>query len=129
MSHAVLHNRTSRVVIAPDSLLYTTMWKQILTKVNTALLAHWSQLVWFVLGVVLGVFVLGGLVSCTAVQPAWDGTKEITSTVADTVEGTVSGVYQGVKSAVVSGVEAAEGVVEGTYELVTDPFVGGTKDE
>lgn len=84
---------------------------------------------WFVLGVVLGVFVIGGLVSCTAIQPAWDGAKKITGTVAETVEGTVTGIYTGAKSTVVLGVEAAEGVMEGTYELVTDPFRGETKDK
>jgi len=99
------------------------MWKQILTKINTALLTHWSQLVWFVLGAVLGVFVLGGLVSCTAIQPAWDGTKEITNTMVNTVENTMTGVYQGGKSVVSSTVGAVEGVVEGAYELVTDPFM------
>ena len=41
------------------------MWKQILTKINAALLSHWSQLVWFVLGTLMGAVLLGGMVGCS----------------------------------------------------------------
>ena len=55
------------------------MWKQILSNVNAAILANWSQLVSFVFGALLGIFVLAGLMSC--------------STIAAVEEGVVSDVY------------------------------------
>lgn len=76
---------------------------------------------WFVIGVALGLFVLG---SCVAVQPAWDGAKEITGEAVTVVEDVVIGVYQGGKSIVGSGVGVVEGTVEVAYDLVIDPFTG-----
>ena len=105
------------------------MWKQILTKVNEALLTHWSQFVWFVLGTLIGIFFLAGLVSCTAIQPAWEGVKGVTDTAVTTTENVVTDVYQGAKSAIVTGVEAVEGTVEGAYDVVTDPFTGEDNEE
>jgi len=43
--------------------VFINMWKQILGKVKAALLSHWSELVWFVIGAALGVFVLAGWVA------------------------------------------------------------------
>ena len=100
------------------------MWKEILTNVNAAILRNWSSLVWFVLGALLGVFFLGGLISCSVVGPAWDGVKDGTNTVVTTGEDVVTSVYQGGKGLIGDGVGAVEGVVEGGYNLVTDPFVG-----
>ena len=43
--------------------VFINMWKQILDKIKAALLSHWSELVWFVIGAALGVFVLAGWVA------------------------------------------------------------------
>lgn len=48
------------------------MWKTILDKIKGGILAYWSQVTWFVLGVLLGTMLLGGLVSCTKQAPAQD---------------------------------------------------------
>ena len=92
------------------------MWKQILTKINASLLANWSQLVWFVLGALMGLFVLGGLVSCQAVDATKAGLTSIDDTVRDVPF--VGAVYA-IPSNVVQGVYGvAEGVVTDTVELV-----------
>ena len=52
------------------------MWKTILDKINGGILAFWSQLLWFVLGALLGAMLLGGLVSCTTVETTWNGVKD-----------------------------------------------------
>jgi len=44
------------------------MWKTILEKIQSGILAYWSQVTWFVLGVLLGTMLLGGLVSCTSAE-------------------------------------------------------------
>jgi len=90
------------------------MWKQILSKVNAALLAHWSQFVWFVLGVGLGLFVLG---SCVAVE----NTKSAIGSVDDSIRDVpVLGAVYAIPSDVVSGVYGlGEDLVEGTVDLVT----------
>ena len=92
------------------------MWKQILTKVNASLLANWSQLVWFVLGTILGVFLLGGLVSCQAI----DGTKSAVGSVDGTLRDIpVIGRVYAIPSDVVGGVYTlGEDVVNGAVEVV-----------
>ena len=92
------------------------MWKQILTKINASLLANWSQLVWFVLGALAGLFLLGGLVSCQAIEPIKAGLTSVDDTVRDVPY--VGAVYA-IPSNVVQGVYGvAEGVVTDTVELV-----------
>tara|TARA_R110000824_G_scaffold61487_8_gene163552 strand:- start:1065 stop:1373 length:309 start_codon:yes stop_codon:yes gene_type:complete len=92
------------------------MWKTILTNINTLILASWKSLFMFALGAFAGIFLL----SCSVVQPAWDGVKNGTDTVVTTGEDVVTSVYQGAKGLVVQGVEAVEGTVEAGYNLVTD---------
>ena len=92
------------------------MWKQILTKINASLLANWSQLVWFILGSLLGLFVLGGVVSCQAVDSTKAGLTSVDETVRDVP---VLGDVYAIPSNVVQGVYGvAEGVVTDTVELV-----------
>lgn len=43
--------------------VFINMWKQILGKISAALLSHWSELVWFLIGAALGVFFLAGFVT------------------------------------------------------------------
>tara|TARA_R100000963_G_C4608747_1_gene79869 strand:- start:338 stop:556 length:219 start_codon:yes stop_codon:yes gene_type:complete len=63
----------------------------------------------FILGALLGMFVLGGMIGCTVVRPVWDGVKGVTS----------------------KTVGAIEGGVEKTYDVVTSPFdaLTGGEDE
>lgn len=44
------------------------MWETMKSKIKASILAYWSQVTWFVLGCVLGVVVLGGLVSCISLE-------------------------------------------------------------
>ena len=100
------------------------MWKIILNNINQLLLSNWKSLFWLVVGVLVGSM----LISCSVVQPAWDGVKNGTSTVVGTGEEVVSNVYGGAKGLVVDGVEAVEGVVNGGYDLVTGPFTDNKED-
>jgi|TARA_R110000744_G_scaffold322696_2_gene428639 hypothetical protein len=93
------------------------MWKQILTKINASLLANWSQLVWFVLGSLLGVFFLGGFVSCQAIEATKGGLTSIDDTVRDVPY--VGAVYVIPSNAVQGVYGVVEGVVTDTIDLVT----------
>jgi len=63
----VLHNSDRILGFLPYSdYNIDTMWQTILEKIKASILAYWSQVTWFVLGCVLGVVVLGGLVSCVS---------------------------------------------------------------
>jgi hypothetical protein len=53
------------------------MWKLILDKLNAAILTHWSQVVSLILGALLGVFVLAGLMSCSAVTAVEEGVSNV----------------------------------------------------
>jgi len=101
------------------------MWKTILTNINNLILASWKSIFMFSLGALAGIFLL----SCSVVQPAWDGVKNGTDTVVTTGEDVVTSVYQGAKSLVVGGVEAVEGTIEGGYNLVTDTVGLTNSDE
>jgi len=81
------------------------------------LLANWSQLVWFVVGALVGTILLGGLVSCSTVERA----EEAVGSVDDTIrEVPVLGAVYAIPSDVVGGVYGlGESVVEGAVELVT----------
>jgi hypothetical protein len=85
------------------------MWNTFKEKIKAGVLAFWSQTLWFVLGTLLGVMVLGGLASCSTVNRAWEGTK-------DTGRAVVGGAV-GVGSAVVG---TAEGVVRGAVNDVNN---------
>jgi hypothetical protein len=87
------------------------MWKTIQEKIQGGILAYWSQVVWFVLGTLLGAMLLGGLVSCTTVDNTWSGVKqtgraavdgavEVGSAVVGTGEAVVRGVASDVQDAV-----------------------------
>ena len=94
------------------------MWKIILNNINQLLLSNWKSLFWLVIGILVGTLLL----SCSVVQPAWEGVKDGTGTVVGTGEDVVVNVYNGAKGLVADGVGAVEGVVEGGYDLVTGPF-------
>jgi len=70
------------------------MWNTILEKVKAGMLVYWSQVVWFVLGALLGVVLLGGLVSCTTVGNAYEGVKSVGAASLGTVEGIAEGVVE-----------------------------------
>jgi len=95
------------------------MWKSILSKVNASLLTHWSQLVWFVVGALVGTVLLGGLVSCRTVEKAWDGTKGTGAAILGGTESVLGAGYQGVKDVGNAALGTVEGVVEGAVEDVT----------
>ena len=59
------------------------MWKQILSNVNAAILANWSQLVSFVFGALLGIFVLAGLMSCSTIAAVEEGVSNIDGKIRD----------------------------------------------
>ena len=95
------------------------MWKSILSKVNASLLTHWSQLVWFVVGALVGTVLLGGLVSCTTVEKTWEGTKGTGAAILGGAEGILDAGYQGAKSVGGAALGTVEGVVEGVIEDAT----------
>tara|TARA_R110000824_G_scaffold192359_6_gene374484 strand:- start:2127 stop:2435 length:309 start_codon:yes stop_codon:yes gene_type:complete len=101
------------------------MWKTILNNINSLILASWKTIFFFALGALAGIFLL----SCSVVQPAWDGVKNVTDTVVTTGEDVVISVYTGTKGLVVQGVEAVEGTVEGGYNLVADTLGLTDSDE
>lgn len=53
-----------------------TMWETILDKIKASILAYWSQVTWFVIGCVLGVVLLGGLVSCVSLEASANKDQE-----------------------------------------------------
>jgi len=62
---------------------------------------------------------LGGLVSCTTVEKAWDGTKDTGSAIIGGAEDIFGAGYQGVKAVGGAALGTVEGVVEGAVEDVT----------
>lgn len=107
------------------------MWKKILKKFNRGVLASWSQLLWFVLGAILGVALFGGQVSCTTVENAWGGVKDTGKAVVDGTAGAVGATWDGavgVGSAVVGTGEAVVAGVATDVQSAVD-VVTGDKDE
>tara|TARA_R110000851_G_scaffold9984_1_gene36597 strand:+ start:2215 stop:2535 length:321 start_codon:yes stop_codon:yes gene_type:complete len=95
------------------------MWKSILSKVNAALLTHWSQLVWFVIGALVGTVLLGGLVSCRTVEKTWEGTKGTGAAILGGAESVLDAGYQGAKAVGSAALGTVEGAVEGVVEDAT----------
>jgi len=48
------------------------MWTTIRNKIMAGVVRYWSQIIWFILGLLLGFMLLGGLVSCTPVEEEVD---------------------------------------------------------
>jgi len=98
-------------------LLYITMWKQILSKVNASILAHWSQVVWFVVGTLAGAFLLGGLVSCSTVEAVEGAVGSVDDTIREVP---VLGAVYAIPSDAVGGVyNLGKDGVEAVVETVT----------
>ena len=108
------------------------MWKTILDKINGGILAFWSQLLWFVLGALLGALLLGGLVSCTTVETTWNGVKDTGRAVVDGTAGAVGATWDGavgVGSAVVGTGEAVVTGVATDVQNAVDVVTGGEDGE
>ena len=108
------------------------MWKTILDKINGGILAFWSQLLWFVLGALLGAMLLGGLVSCTTVETTWNGVKDTGDAVVDGTAYAVSATWDvavDVGSAVVGTGEAVVTGVATDVQNAVDVVTGGEDGE
>ena len=63
------------------------MWKNILTNINSLILANWKSLFMFVLGALAGIFLL----SCAMTNQVVDATQEVVTDAVEYVIGTDEG--------------------------------------
>lgn len=107
------------------------MWKTIQEKIQGGILAYWSQVVWFVLGTLLGAMLLGGLVSCTTVDNTWSGVKQTGRAAVDGAAGAVGAAWDGAVGVGSAVVETGEAVVTGVAADVQDAVdvVAGEEEE
>ena len=96
------------------------MWKTIQEKIQGGILAYWSQVVWFVLGTLLGAMLLGGLVSCTTVDNTWSGVKQSGRAAVDGTAGAVGAAWDGAVGVGSAVVGTGEAVVRGVASDVQD---------
>jgi hypothetical protein len=54
----VLYNRRNHPNLPPFLTYNTTMWKIIQEKLQASVLAYWSQVLWCVIGLVMGMFLV-----------------------------------------------------------------------
>ena len=96
------------------------MWKTIQEKIQGGILAYWSQVVWFVLGTLLGAMLLGGLVSCTTVDNTWSGVKQTGRAAVDGAVEAVGAAWDGAVGVGSAVVGTGEAVVRGVASDVQD---------